>query len=249
MPSIFREPGVALAYEFLEGDGPVVVFCSGYASDMGGTKALALEASCRTRGQAMLRFDYAGHGQSGGDFLDGTIGAWAADAEHIVRAVLEARPIILVGSSMGGWIALLLGLRLQNPLAGMILIAPAADFTEILVRANLTPEQEAELAEKGVLYEPSEYGPPLPWTKKLLDEGARHQLLGGKIGIICPVHFLHGMHDDSVPWKLSLRISEALESEAVRLTFVKDGDHRLSRPEDLALLDSALTGLLGQNGA
>lgn len=249
MPSIFREPGVELAYEFLPGAGPVVVFCPGYASDMAGTKALALEESCRARGQAMLRFDYSGHGQSGGDFLEGTLGAWAADAAHIVREIVPDQPLIIVGSSMGGWIALLLALRLPNPVRGIILIAPAADFTETLLRATITPEQMAELREKGVLYQPSEYGDPLPWTLKFLEEGANHLVLGGKISLTCPVHFLHGMRDDSVPWELSLRIAEALESDAVRLTFVKDGDHRLSRPEDLALLGSALDSLLGQYGA
>jgi pimeloyl-ACP methyl ester carboxylesterase len=249
MPRIFREPGVPLAYEFLSGAGPVVVFCSGYASDMGGTKALALEESCRTRGQAMLRFDYAGHGQSGGDFLDGTVGAWTEDSAHIIAEVTGSEPLILVGSSMGGWISLLLGRRFSARLKGMILIAPAADFTELLVRPSLTPPLLAKLQRDGVLYQPSEYGAPLPWTLKFLEEGANHLLLGGKIPITCPVRFLHGMKDSAVPWDLSLRIAAALESEAVRITFVKDGDHRLSRPEDLALLDSNLRGLLVQDGA
>lgn len=245
MPRIFRNPNVPLAYEFLSGRGPVVVFCSGYASDMGGTKALALEEACQARGQAMLRFDYSGHGQSGGDFLEGTIGSWTEDAAHIIREVLGTQPLIIIGSSMGGWIALLLALRLRNPVAGIILIAPAVDLTETLLRPSLTPEQLAELREKGVLYEPSEYGAPLPWTLKLLEEGAHHQLLGRKIPLTCPVHVLHGMLDTAVPWKLSLRIAEALESEAVRLVFVKDGDHRLSRPEDLTLLMGSLEDLGG----
>jgi pimeloyl-ACP methyl ester carboxylesterase len=244
MPPISRCPDVPLAYEFLPGRGPVVVFCPGYASDMTGTKALALEVACRARGQAMLRFDYAGHGQSGGDFLDGTIGDWTADAAFIIDTIVPAQPVILVGSSMGGWIALLLARDLGTRVAGLILIAPAADLTERLLRPSLSPAQMAELTEKGVLYQPSEYGAPLPWTLKFLEEGARHLLLDGKIPITCPVHILHGMRDDAVPWRLSLQIADALESEAVRVIFLKDGDHRLSRPEDLALLVSSLAVML-----
>jgi pimeloyl-ACP methyl ester carboxylesterase len=236
MPHISRTPDVPLAYEFLPGTGPVVVFCPGYASDMGGTKALALEEACRARGQAMLRFDYSGHGQSGGDFLEGTIGEWTADAAFIISTLVPAQNMLLVGSSMGGWIALLLGRSLGERLAGMVLIAPAADFTEALVRPSLTPAIWAELREKGVVYQPSEYGAPLPMTLKFIEEGARNLVLGAKIPITCPVHILHGMRDDAVPWRHSLRIAEALESTAVRVVFLKDGDHRLSRPEDLALL-------------
>ena len=245
MPSIFREPDVALAYEYLPGAPPVVVFCPGYASDMNGTKALALEADCRARGQAMLRFDYSGHGRSGGDFLAGTIGAWAADTAHIIRTVIPEQQIILVGSSMGGWISLLLGRDMPHHLAGMLLIAPAADFTEALIRPTLTPAEMTELRENGVSYRPSEYGAPLPLTLKFLEEGAKHLVLGAKISITCPVTILQGMRDDDVPWQHGFKIAEALESEAVRMTFIKDGDHRLSRPEDLFLLVSALAALLG----
>ncbi len=240
MPHISRTPDVPLAYEFLPGFGPVVVFCPGYASDMGGTKALALEEACRARGQAMLRFDYSGHGQSGGDFLEGTIGDWTADAAFIISTLVPAQQILLVGSSMGGWIALLLGRVLGERLAGMILIAPAADFTEALVRPSLTPAIWAELREKGVVYQPSEYGAPLPMTLKFIEEGAGNLVLGSKIPITCPVHILHGMLDDAVPWRHSLKIVEALESTAVRVVFLKDGDHRLSRPEDLGLLVGSL---------
>lgn len=243
MPHISRTSDVPLAYEFLHGTGPVVVFCPGYASDMGGTKALALEEACRARGQAMLRFDYSGHGQSGGDFLEGTIGDWTADAAFIVSTLVPAQKMLLVGSSMGGWIALLLGRMLGARLAGMILIAPAADFTEALVRPSLTPAIWAELRSKGVVYQPSEYGAPLPMTLKFIEEGARNLVLGSRIPITCPVHILHGMLDDAVPWRHSLTIAEALESMAVRVVFLKDGDHRLSRPEDLALLVAALEGL------
>ena len=236
MPRIFREPDVGLEYEYLPGAAPVVVFCPGYASDMGGTKALALEEACRARGQAMLRFDYSGHGRSGGDFLDGTIGSWTADAAFVIRDVVPEQRLVLVGSSMGGWIALLLARALAPHLAGLLLIAPAADFTDELVRPSLTEEVWAELREKGVVYQPSEYGAPLPMTLKFLEEGTQHLVLGRKIPVRCPVTILHGMRDNSVPWRHSLKIAEALESEAVRILFVKDGDHRLSRAEDLALL-------------
>ena len=248
MPRIFRNPDVPLAYEYLPGASPVVVFCPGYASDMGGTKALALEEACRARSQAMLRFDYSGHGQSGGEFIDGTIGGWTADAAHIIRNVVPEQPLVLVGSSMGGWISLLLGRALPHHLAGLVLIAPAADFTEALVRPSLSPAQLAELQTHGVLYQPSEYGEPLPVTLNFLEEGAKHLVLDGNIPIRCPVSILHGMRDDAVPWRHSLKIAEALESDAVRIVFIKDGDHRLSRPEDLDLLVSALASLLGQYG-
>jgi pimeloyl-ACP methyl ester carboxylesterase len=245
MKRIFREAGVPLAYEYLPGTAPVVVFCPGYASDMAGTKALALEADCRARGQAMLRFDYSGHGQSGGDFLEGTIGAWAADAAFIITQIVHHQPLLLVGSSMGGWIALLLGREFAARVQSMILIAPAPDFTAALVRPSLTPAQWDELQEKGVLYQPSEYGAPLPWTLKFIEEGEHHLLLGGNIPISCPVHILHGMRDDAVPWQHSLKIVAALQSDAVRTVFLKDGDHRLSRPEDLALLCATLATLQG----
>ncbi len=248
MPHISRNADasrndVNLAYSFLPGAGPVVVFCPGYASDMNGTKALALEEACRARGQAMLRFDYAGHGESGGDFLEGTIGDWTADAAFIISTLVPEQDLLLVGSSMGGWIALLLGRDFGARVAGMVLIAPAADFTEALVRPSLTPALLAELREKGVLYQPSEYGAPLPWTWKFLEEGAQHLVLGAKIPIVCPVTILHGMQDDAVPWRHSLKIVEALESTAVKTIFLKDGDHRLSRPEDLALLEVAVAAL------
>jgi pimeloyl-ACP methyl ester carboxylesterase len=243
MPRIFRNPDVPLAFEYLPGAAPIVVFCPGYASDMGGTKAMALEEACRARGQAMLRFDYSGHGQSGGDFLDGTIGGWTDDAAHIIGEIVPGQSVLLVGSSMGGWIALLLGQMLRERLAGMILIAPAPDFTEKLLRPSLSAAVLAELQEKGVVYQPSEYGAPLPLTLKFLAEAATHLVLDGTVAVRCPVHILHGMLDDTVPWKHSLKIAEALESTAVRVTFLKDGDHRLSRPQDLRLLVSALAEL------
>jgi pimeloyl-ACP methyl ester carboxylesterase len=244
-----RQKGIALAYEFLEGCGPVVVFCPGYASDMGGAKAMRLWEMCREHGQAMLRFDYAGHGQSGGQFIDGCIGDWAADAAHVIEAAACGRELLLVGSSMGGWIALLLARALGERVKAMVLVAPAPDFTEELMRSELTGEQLEVLRTQGMIYPPSEYGAPIPLTWRLLEDGARHLLLGGEIAVRCPVRVLHGMRDPDVPWALSPRLAECLASDDVRLVFVKDGDHRLSREADLALLCGTVGALLGEDGA
>ena len=240
----YRVPDVALEYEFLEGRGPVVVFCPGFASDMGGTKAMRLWAQANMQGQAMLRFDYAGHGASGGSFIDGSIGDWAADAAHVIETVVPGRELLLVGSSMGGWIALLLARSLQTRVAGLLLIAPAPDFTELLMKPAFSPAEQAALARDGLILAPSQYGAPTPITAKLLADGANHLLLNAPIPIACPVHILHGMKDPDVPWELSLRLTERLETPDARLIYVKDGDHRLSREADLRLLEQSLTALL-----
>ncbi len=247
MAITFRVPEVALAYEFLEGAGPVVVFCPGFASDMGGTKAMALWEMCRARGQAMLRFDYAGHGQSGGRFVDGGIGYWAADAMHVVEAATAGRELLVVGSSMGGWIALLLARALGGRVKALVLVAPAPDFTELLMKAELGEAEWAELRREGVIYQPSEYGEPTPLTLKLLEDGARHLVLDAPIAFTGPVRVLHGMRDADVPWRHSLLLAERVESEDVRLVFVKDGDHRLSREKDLALLCGTVGEILGRD--
>ncbi len=248
MKITYRQPEIALAYEMLEGGGPVVVFCPGFASDMGGTKAVRLSDWCEARGQAMLRFDYAGHGKSGGRFLDGCIGDWAADAAHVIATAAEGRPVLLVGSSMGGWISLLLARGLGARLAGLLLIAPAPDFSELLIRPQLSSVQFEILQTNGVIYLPSAYGEPTPMTLKLLDDGAQNLVLGGPIAVCCPVRIIHGIRDEDVPWELSLKLAECLESEDVRITLVKDGEHRLSRESDLTLLESLLASLLGEDG-
>ena len=248
MAVTYRVPEVALAYEWMDGAGPVLVFCSGYGSDMGGAKAMYLWEFCAGRGQAMLRFDYAGHGASGGRFVDGCIGDWMADAAHILETLLPERKLVLVGSSMGGWIALLLAQRLRARVAGMLLIAPAPDFTEDILHRRLSAQQRAALRRDGVMYPPSAYGAPLPLTWKLLEDGAAHLLLGGEIALDCPVRILHGMRDAQVPWRQSLQLAECLAGADVRLVFLKDGDHRLSRAQDLALLLEAVAPLLSQNG-
>jgi pimeloyl-ACP methyl ester carboxylesterase len=237
--------GVALEYEFTDGAGPVVVFCSGLRSDMAGTKALRLAQLCAARGQAMLRFDYAGHGRSGGNFIDGCISGWAADAAQVIAAAVPGRELILVGSSMGGWVSLLLAPQLGPRLCGLLLIAPAPDFTERLIKPAMSALEVEQIQTLGVVYQPSEYGEPMPISLKLLEDGAQHLLLDGEIAVTCPVRILHGMRDDAVPWQMSLRLAACLAAEDVRLSFVKDGDHRLSREQDLALLEHGLAGLLG----
>jgi pimeloyl-ACP methyl ester carboxylesterase len=247
--TISREDGVELCYEWLAGHSPAVVFLSGFASDMTGTKATTLREACARRGQAFLRLDYSGHGASGGDFLDGSIGMWTADAAAIIAAVTGDAPLLLVGSSMGGWIALLLALALPARIAAMLLIAPAPDFCSDLIEPNLSAAQRDALARDGFFHPPSEYGPPAPITQKLLDDGRNHVLLTGPVAIDVPVRVLHGMNDPDVPWRRTLRLAECLQSQDVRLIFVKDGDHRLSRDEDLRLLTETFATLLGENAA
>jgi pimeloyl-ACP methyl ester carboxylesterase len=245
--TIRRPDGIELAYQWHPGHSPVVVFLPGFASDMSGTKATILQETCAATGQAMLRLDNSGNGASGGDFLDGTIGLWTTDAALIIETVTAGAPLLLVGSSMGGWIALLLAQRLAARLTALLLIAPAPDFTASLIEPNLAPAQRELLAQHGYFNPPSEYGPPAPITQKLLDDGRNHLLLNGPIDITCPVRILHGMNDPDVPWRHSLKLAECLVSPNVRLIFVKDGNHRLSRDEDLLLLTQTLTALLGQN--
>lgn len=245
--TIERE-GVALAYRHMPGKGPVVVFLPGFASDMGGTKASLLAAHCERRGQAVLRLDYAGHGASGGRFEDGTIGGWTADALAVIDAAVPKGKLLLIGSSMGGWIMLLAALARPKRIAGLLGIAPAPDFTETLIWDALMPEQRDGLTETGRMEVPSEYGAPLVLTRGLIEEGRQHLLLRRDIPLTCPVRLLHGQRDEDVPWKTALRLADALKSADVQVTLVKDGDHRLSRPADLALLTGLLDGLLMRLG-
>jgi pimeloyl-ACP methyl ester carboxylesterase len=243
-----RGDGTALSWVRLEGQGPTVVFLPGFRSDMTGDKATALAAFCAERDVGMLRFDYSGHGASGGDFLDGTIGAWAADALTAIDR-LTTGPLILVGSSMGGWIALLTALARPERLAGLVGIAAAPDFTQLLMWDAMMPAERATLERDGVLYVPSQYGDPTPITLRLIRDGAEHLVLGGRMAIGCPVRLLHGQADPDVPWHLALRIAEQMETPDVQVVLVKDGDHRLSRPSDLALLRQTVGALLGKDGA
>jgi pimeloyl-ACP methyl ester carboxylesterase len=243
-----RSDGTDLAWVRLDGGGPTIVFLPGFRSDMTGDKATALAAFCAARGVAMLRFDYTGHGASSGDFLDGTIGAWAADALAAIDA-LTTGPLLLVGSSMGGWIALLTAITRPDRIAGLVGIAAAPDFTQRLMWDAMIPTERATLERDGVLHVPSQYGDPTPITRRLIQDGANHLVLTGQIPIRCPIRLLHGQADPDVPWELALRIAEQADAADVRVTLVKDGDHRLSRPADLALLRQTVAALLDQGGA
>jgi pimeloyl-ACP methyl ester carboxylesterase len=232
-----------LAWARLPGRGPGVVFLPGYRSDMQGSKALALRDHCAARGQAFLRLDYSGHGESAGRFEDGTIGQWAADALAVFDA-LTTGPQILVGSSMGGWIGLLLARGRRDRLAGFIGLAPAPDFTETLMWPAFSAEQKDAVMRDGVIHLPSQYGEPTPVTRALIEDGRNQFVLGDPLDLPCPVRILQGMADPDVPWRHALRLVDALTGGDVRLHLIKDGDHRLSRPEDLRLLTETLDSLL-----
>ncbi len=236
--------GVRLAVTAREGVAPGLLFLPGFRSDMRGAKAEFLAGWCAERGRAITRFDYSGHGESGGDFEEGTIGRWRDDALAVLGAMPAGR-VVLVGSSMGGWIALLLALARPERVAGLVLLAPAPDFTEDLMWASMMPAERAMLTRAGVLRVPSAYGPPLPITLRLIEEGRGHLVLRAPIALDVPVRILHGQRDPDVPWERSLTLAERLVGDDVRVVLVKDGDHRLSRPEDLALLAGLVAELMG----
>ena len=241
------------------GAAPGLFWLSGYKSDMKGTKAEALARWAEEAGRAFVRFDYSGHGESSGVFTDGTIGRWLADSLAVFDACCRG-PQILIGSSMGGWLALLMvrALRQRPPpfppplagegregapasVAGLVLVAPAVDFTEELMWKRFTPAIKRELEEKGVWARPSEYSPePYLVTRHLIEEGRNHLLLGGMIETGCPVRILQGVEDPDVPWRHAVELVSRLASDDVVLTLVKDGDHRLSRPEDIERLIRAV---------
>jgi pimeloyl-ACP methyl ester carboxylesterase len=232
-----------LAWKRLPGQGPTIVFLPGYKSDMEGSKAVFLNAWAAAAARAMLRLDYSGHGVSGGRFEDGTIGLWTEDALAIIDAVTDG-PLILIGSSMGGWIGLNIALARRDRVVGFIGIAAAPDFTETLVWQSMPAPARERLMAEGVIYAPSEYGDPLPFTRALIEDGRRRLLLGGAIPLTCPVRLLQGQQDAEVPWETALTIAEKVQSTDVRVTLIKDGDHRLSRPSDLALLHETVEEVL-----
>jgi pimeloyl-ACP methyl ester carboxylesterase len=229
------------------GAAPGLFWLGGYKSDMKGTKAVALADWAAQAGRACVRFDYSGHGESEGAFTDGTIGRWLADSLAVFDACCEG-PQILIGSSMGGWLALLLTRELKRrpapqaaSIAGMVLIAPAVDFTEELMWKRFTPEIKRELEDTGVWARPSQYSPePYLVTRQLIEEGRKHLLLGGLIETGCPVRILQGVEDPDVPWQHAVALTSRLASDDVVLTLVKDGDHRLSRPEDIERMIQAV---------
>jgi pimeloyl-ACP methyl ester carboxylesterase len=238
-----RPDGNTVAYARTDGKAPTVVFLGGFRSDMTGTKAMALEDWARHSGRAYLRFDYLGHGQSSGRFEDGTIGRWLDDSLAVIDAQTTGK-LVLVGSSMGGWLSLLVALQRPERLAGLVLIAAAPDFTERMLLKGLSPADRETLQREGRLERPSQYSPePSVFTWKLIDEGRNHLVLDKKLALPCPVRLLHGQSDPDVPWEYSLQIAQHLEAPEVITTFVKGGDHRLSTPADIERLTATVEEL------
>ena len=230
-----------------EGAAPGLFWLGGFKSDMGGTKAAALDNWAAAQGRACIRFDYSGHGESSGAFTEGTIGRWLEDSLAVFSAFAQG-PQVVVGSSMGGWLALLLLRALKRrpaegraSVAGLVLIAPAVDFTEELMWKQFSPEVRREIEKTGAWQRPSQYSEePYPITKALIEEGRDHLLLGGLIETGCPVRILQGVKDEDVPWQHAVELTSRLAHDDVVLTLVKDGDHRLSRPEDIERLIAAV---------
>jgi pimeloyl-ACP methyl ester carboxylesterase len=237
-----RPDGERLAWRRVAGQGPCVVWLGGFRSDMAGTKAQALAEWAQASGRAYLRFDYFAHGESSGDFARGTITRWREDALAVLEALVEG-PAVLVGSSMGGWIACLAALAQPKRVKAMALVAPAPDFTEKLMSPGIPPEGRAELAANGVWYRPSLYGDPYPITKGLLEDGARWSILDAEIPIEVPVRILQGGEDPDVPWRHALELAQVIKSDDLVFSLIKDGDHRLSRPQDIARLIAAVEEL------
>ncbi len=217
------------------GGGATLVWLCGFKSDMSGSKALAVEAWAKACGHGALLFDYSGHGASSGRFEDGTISAWREDALAAIDAQTEG-PLVLVGSSMGGWMALLAATARPERVKGLVLIAPAPDFTEKLMWPEFTPEQQAEIMGEGFTLRPSDYGEPYPITRTLIEDGRQWSILDKDIPFAGPVRILQGMRDEDVPWGHALALAAALTTPDLVLHLIKDGDHRLSRDEDIARL-------------
>ena len=226
------------------GAGPGLFWLSGFNSDMRGTKAQALDVWAGEHSRACVRFDYSGHGESGGAFVDGTISRWLEESLAVFDRFCEG-PQIVVGSSMGGWLALLLARevarRESGPgLAGLVLIAPAPDFTEELLWRDLPPDVRKEIEATGQWLRPSQYGDPYPITRALIEDGRKHLVLNSSIVLGCPVRILQGAKDQDVPWQHAFALTSQLPSDDVVLTLIQDGDHRLSRPQDIARLIGAV---------
>ena len=245
------KPDLAYVYTPPSNDGeklPLVMFCGGYRADMTGTKATYFETQCAARGQAYLRFDYSGHGVSQGRFEDGTIGGWAEDARDILDHIARG-PVVLVGSSMGGWIALLVARARSGVVQGLIGIAAAPDFTEDLFE-RLSPAQREELMNEGELKVPNDYSDEqYHYTKQFYEEAKDHMLLTKKQNIDFPVCLIQGMQDNDVPWETAVKIQKNYAGSEVDIVFVDDGDHRLSRPEDLELIYREIANMSDGVGA
>lgn len=231
--------GRRIAYHQSAGTGVGIVFLGGFMSDMEGTKAVALEAWAQAQGRPFVRFDYSGHGQSAGAFVDGSIGEWAADAQAVITSLAQG-PQILVGSSMGGWIALLMTQRIADKVAGFVGIATAPDFTEDSMLAGFSPAQIVELEENGVVLLPSGYGAPYPITSKLIDDGRDNLVLRAPLPMPFPVRFLQGTLDSSVERSVALRLLDHADGDDIQLKFIKGADHSFSSPVCLEAVQAAI---------
>ncbi len=247
MPSYLNSnSGRRIAYHRTEGVGPGLVFLGGFKSDMGGTKAVHLEQWARERGRAYLRFDYSGHGESSEAFTDGCIGDWAEDAQAAIAGLTDG-PQILVGSSMGGWISLLLAKRIPEKVAGLVTIAAAPDFTEDSMWAGFTDAQKAEL-EAGQVALPSDYGEPYIITKKLIEDGRNHLVLRDPLHLPFPTRMLQGTVDNDVDMSVAVRLVGHAKGPDMRLVILKDGDHRFSDPTALKLIEDAIRNVMEVTG-
>jgi pimeloyl-ACP methyl ester carboxylesterase len=239
MDDLIRADGVRIAFEHLKGKGPTLVFLPGYMSDMQGTKALALEGWALKRGRAMLRLDYSGCGASGGRFEDGTLDVWCDEVVLAIELMVR-EPVVLVGSSMGGWLMLLVAHALGDQVKGLVGIAAAPDFTDW----GYTDQEKGQIEKHGRIEQPSDYCDPMLTTAAFWQSGKANRQLTSEIPISCPVRLLHGQQDSDVPWDISVQLAARLRSDDVQVTLIKDGDHRLSREQDIALLMTTVEQLL-----
>ncbi len=237
-----RPDGERLAWRKVEGAGPTVVWLGGFKSDMAGSKAQVLADWAMANGRAYVRFDYMGHGESSGDFVKGTISRWREDALAVIDH-LTGGPLVLVGSSMGGWLSCLVAAVRAERIAGLVLVAPAADFTEKLMAPEMTAADRLAMDRDGVWMRPSDYGDPYPIARELIEDGARWSILPGPVPVEAPVRILQGGADPDVPWRHALALAQALRTEDLVFSLIKDGDHRLSRPQDLERLVAAVCEL------
>ncbi len=237
-------PAGKIAYRRIKGASPAIVWLGGFKSDMTGTKAEAISTWAMAEGRAFLRFDYSGHGASDGRFEDGTISAWLADTLAAIDTGSEG-PLVLVGSSMGGWIAALAALARPGRIAGLVFVAPAPDFTEELIWKQMTGPEREQLLRHGRLEEHSEYSDePTIITRALIEDGRNHLVLGGEVAINCPVRIVQGMADPDVPWRHALRFADCLATDDLELILLKSGDHRLSKPHEIKRILSAVSSVL-----
>ncbi|MEI5679106.1 MULTISPECIES: alpha/beta hydrolase [unclassified Mesorhizobium] len=252
-PDFLDVDGTAIAFRHLAGKEPGIVWLGGFRSDMLGTKAETLSDWAEGHGRAFLRHDYSGHGESGGAFADGTISKWLAESLAVFRKFTHGRQI-LVGSSMGAWIALrmveeLLKAGEGDRIGGLVLLAPAPDFVSELMEPQLSEAQRRDLREKGFFEEPSEYSPePNVYTRALFEDGRKNLVMTGPIDTHCPIHILQGLADPDVPHSHALKLVSCLPADDVTLSLIPEGDHRLSRPQDLDMLLRAVEAISTQVG-